>query len=453
MRILSIKLICTSIICLFSIVGMCQDTTGYSKELYNAIVKDESPEEVKRILESGENVNARDEYKRTPLYIASYLHLSEIVQILIEKGANVEIPDLDGRTPLNISCFGDGYSSSAMRYNTVKELIENKADVNSKDKKGFTGLMRAAANGEYKIAELLIENGADVGPVSNVGESALSWAKRFNYVDLIELIEKNLIEEVVITKSGNVRKGFGTEFGIIGKVTDGQEFLVINKSGDWNKIALSDGSIGWINNSIVKEVIDLANYPVTQPEGFTPVSDLMNGFGLVSSGTYCVISNSDRSSTWILQLLSNSDILELSSSKNGIGDPSGSKIYFDSNGGHDLVLGSQKDENGNEIIPLGKNLIMFTHQNGAEYIRWKDDTASQLGPLPIKHLSRFIGIGSTVRFPSDTWVILGDKQYRNGGFTVLENSIKFISGTEVKTTAGIFKLNFYKWVKLGSSDN
>jgi ankyrin repeat protein len=125
-----------------------------------------------------------------------------------------------------------------MRYSTVKVLIKNGTDVNSREEGGSTGLMRAVANGQYQIAELLIENGSDITPVSNQGGSALRWAKRFKYVNLIALIERNLHEEIIITRNGNIRKGPGAQFEIVGKVTDDNEFMVVNQTEEWYKIKL-----------------------------------------------------------------------------------------------------------------------------------------------------------------------------------------------------------------------
>lgn len=442
------RLIGIYIISLLMAVIYGQNTDGIPQELYNAIVKDESPEKVKTVLENGFDVNTQDKYARTPLYIASYLHLVDIIKVLIEFGANIETPDIQGESPLNIACYGDMYSSTEMRYNTVKYLVENGAEVNSRNNKGSTGLMRAAANGQYKIAELLVEKGADITIITDNGESALRWAKRFNYLDLIELFEKNMPQKVIITKNGNVRIGPGTQFGTVGKVNDGNEFVVVNETADWYKIVLTDRTFGWISNIIIKEVIDLKVTDPAEPEGFSPVSDIMETLDEVTSGTYCLLRNLKTSTTWFLEMLSNADILEFSFSKEGVGKPTGSKIYYDRNGGFDLLMPSTKDENGNPLNPIGKNLIMYTHEKGAKYIKRESDTLSSFGPVNLDNLSQFIGVGTTIRFPSDVWTALGNKTYRNGGFTVTARKIDFLSGTEVQIDSSIYKLDLYRWIKL-----
>ena len=71
----------------------------------------------------------------------------------------------------------------------VRELIENGADVNAKDKNRWTALHEAALNGNIDAAKFLIENGAnvdvakvliekgaDVDAKNNDGGTALHWA-------------------------------------------------------------------------------------------------------------------------------------------------------------------------------------------------------------------------------------------------------------------------------------
>ncbi|MEM2677506.1 MAG: ankyrin repeat domain-containing protein, partial [Thermofilaceae archaeon] len=58
---------------------------------------------VKKLVENGANVNAKDEYGSTPLYLAVLNGHLELARFLVEKGANVNAKDIVGWTPLHIA--------------------------------------------------------------------------------------------------------------------------------------------------------------------------------------------------------------------------------------------------------------------------------------------------------------------------------------------------------------
>ena len=78
-------------------------------------------------------------------------------------------------------------------YNTVKTLIEEGEDVNSKSM-GLTPLMYAARHNKANIAKLLIENGASLKLKSSKRNfTALKWAELSGAKDSYKVI-KNAIE-------------------------------------------------------------------------------------------------------------------------------------------------------------------------------------------------------------------------------------------------------------------
>ena len=58
----------------------------------------------------------------------------------------------------------------------IKQHLAADADVNAKDRMGWTPLCEAAINGHKEIAELLIANGADVNAKDDRGMTPLDWA-------------------------------------------------------------------------------------------------------------------------------------------------------------------------------------------------------------------------------------------------------------------------------------
>lgn len=59
--------------------------------------------------------------------------------------------------------------------------------------------------------------------------------------------ETNTSEKITIAASGvNVRSGPGTNHSIIGSVSSGNTYNVIETAGDWYKVSLSDRTAGWV---------------------------------------------------------------------------------------------------------------------------------------------------------------------------------------------------------------
>ncbi len=63
---------------------------------------------------------------------------------------------------------------------------------------------------------------------------------------------KNMI--VVNTKVLNVRSGPGKQFGKVDQIQMGEKYEVFDKKGDWRKIKMKNGKMGWIHNDFVKIV-------------------------------------------------------------------------------------------------------------------------------------------------------------------------------------------------------
>jgi ankyrin repeat protein len=58
---------------------------------------------VELLIAEGADVNARDNYKWTPLNYAAHGGHKEIVELLIAAGADVNARDKDGKTPFDVS--------------------------------------------------------------------------------------------------------------------------------------------------------------------------------------------------------------------------------------------------------------------------------------------------------------------------------------------------------------
>lgn len=98
------------------------------------------------------------------------------------------------KVPLNEELISN---SKVGDYDEVERLIIEGADVNAKDKYGWTPILWASYTGCTEIVRLLLEHGSDITHKNNVGVTALDYAKRENNPEIVALLELHacLIEE------------------------------------------------------------------------------------------------------------------------------------------------------------------------------------------------------------------------------------------------------------------
>ncbi|MGY8771659.1 MAG: ankyrin repeat domain-containing protein [Pirellulales bacterium] len=137
-------------------------------------------EMVELLIANGADVNAVDDLQATPLHMANN---KETAIILINEGANINAKDYQGRTLLHDAAKNAANASSktrGMHLNLVELLIENDAELSTKNKSGNTPLHLVASGLEElkgsEICELLLTNGATVNAVNNAGHTPLDVA-------------------------------------------------------------------------------------------------------------------------------------------------------------------------------------------------------------------------------------------------------------------------------------
>ena len=96
----------------------------------------------------------------------------ELVKKLIDEGADVNAKNDEGETALMIA-------SNEGDKEICELLIEKGADVNAKDNEGNTALMYVSLKGDKEICELLIKNNAEVPELDDsiTKEYKYSWAE------------------------------------------------------------------------------------------------------------------------------------------------------------------------------------------------------------------------------------------------------------------------------------
>jgi ankyrin repeat protein len=138
------------------------------------------------LLKQGIDVNLKDYTGETILLIASQYCPCNIISLLIDNNANVNDQDSLGCTSLMYAVYRNSYD-------TVLLLIEKKADVKKRESRyGLNALMIAVENkSRYDIALLLIKNGANLEERNREGYTCLMHSIRFNNFDASLLLIKN----------------------------------------------------------------------------------------------------------------------------------------------------------------------------------------------------------------------------------------------------------------------
>lgn len=141
------------------------------------------PKEIKALLDSGENIAARDVLGRTPLHIAAFYGHLKASQLLITAGADINAKDLVGMAPLHAAVLSGGRQE-------VELLLENKADIKATTDAGQTALHLSAATGQPKLSKYLIEQGADPQSKDADGKTPLFYASRNQHPQTTALLKQ-----------------------------------------------------------------------------------------------------------------------------------------------------------------------------------------------------------------------------------------------------------------------
>lgn len=116
---------------------------------------------ISMLLDSGANVNARDNNGKTPLHLAVFYHCEEIVELLLKFGADIDAKDSNNEYVLHdASCVNN--------VTAIKLLLQKGANVNVQNNNGNTPLHECVSKGyiyvldNYLKVEPLCRNFANI---------------------------------------------------------------------------------------------------------------------------------------------------------------------------------------------------------------------------------------------------------------------------------------------------
>ncbi len=170
---------------------------------------------VQALLDKGANVNQVDKNGLTPLMFAGFSGNLELIQILLAKGADPKAKTKQGLTYLvaitnstNLAAVKwaleqgldvkdpkqDFLTGAAMSGDLAiaRLLLEKGATPNSPDDLGYTPLMHAVLTeaSSLELVKLLLGHGADAKAKAKDGLTALTFARRKGWTEVIELLTK-----------------------------------------------------------------------------------------------------------------------------------------------------------------------------------------------------------------------------------------------------------------------
>jgi len=139
---------------------------------------------IKKYLKNGADISETNEVGESVLACALRAGCEkETLMLLIENGADIFDVDDEGVSVFDIAIT---YDNADM----VNYLIEHGKDVNDTTRKsGFTALMGAACYGRIEITKILLENGADQNARDSKGFSAIDFARKMNKKSILELFD------------------------------------------------------------------------------------------------------------------------------------------------------------------------------------------------------------------------------------------------------------------------
>lgn len=156
----------------------------YRKSLKTAIENNDFPL-LKKTIETNPSFDINEPFRitgETPLVLAIKKDRREIRNyLIIEAGAKVNLADDNRHTPLMAAAMGG-------HLNSVVILLNEKAELETRDSNGDTALHLALKNYKDDIALYLIKQGANINALDNRARNALSLAQQYNAQESLRFI-------------------------------------------------------------------------------------------------------------------------------------------------------------------------------------------------------------------------------------------------------------------------
>ena len=142
--------------------------------LKHSSINDDSLSLVQLLAKHDADVNKQDGNRITPLHVAAYRQHLELVRVLLDNGASVDAKNIWGSTPLYELLYYHNTSDNVVRI--VQLLVERGANVNTPNKGLWTPLHLASQRQCLELVRVLFDLGASVNVEADSGWTPLHFA-------------------------------------------------------------------------------------------------------------------------------------------------------------------------------------------------------------------------------------------------------------------------------------
>ncbi|XP_051908429.1 NF-kappa-B inhibitor epsilon [Hippocampus zosterae] len=125
---------------------------------------------------------------QSPLHLATYLNLTDVVKSLVAKSVSIELQDRDGNTALHVACH-HGLTACATEMTSEMSASKLALVLETQNWKGLACLHLAALSRQHQILKLLMAKGADLNIKEGTsGKTALHLAVEIHDTTSVKLL-------------------------------------------------------------------------------------------------------------------------------------------------------------------------------------------------------------------------------------------------------------------------
>jgi len=312
----------------------------------------------------------------------------------------------------------------------VEELLANGADVNAKNKDGWSALMVASLKGHTEIVKALLANSADVNAKDFVGTTALMLASFKGHTETVM---------VLLAKGADVNANMKGGTALISASQEGHTEIV--------KALLANGTDVNAKDFIGRTALMLASF-----NGHTDIVKILLAKGADETALMSALENSClkkilNSEAETFAVIKNFEFLNGYNFKFG----QDSSYYIDPSGKATLKGKAVFVDNPNNDATFNKVVLNIGVGETSSHILEMKDKSDQIiveGSAPVGSsipLSGRIGVGSRLRFDGQDWTDFCSKKYRKGGVNITKKGLLFLLGTQTLSNETIFRFDGQKW--------